>query len=84
MGLPVAIASAIGYVFAGWSATDLPRYSIGYVYLPAMIVIVAMSTLFAPLGARVAHAWPVLRLRKAFSLMMWILGAWMWWKALKP
>jgi uncharacterized protein len=83
IGLPVAIASAIGYVFAGWSVTDLPRYSIGYVYLPAMAGIVAMSMLFAPLGARVAHAWPVRRLRKAFSLMMWVLGAWMWWKAVR-
>ncbi|HXU66149.1 MAG TPA: sulfite exporter TauE/SafE family protein [Casimicrobiaceae bacterium] len=83
IGLPVALASAIGYAFAGWSAPDLPRYSLGYVYLPAIAVIVVMSTLFAPLGARVAHAWPVRRLRKTFSLMLWILGAWMWWKALR-
>jgi uncharacterized membrane protein YfcA len=82
IGLPVAVASAIGYVIAGWSAPDLPRYSLGYVYLPAMAGIVAMSTLFAPLGARVAHAWPVARLRTAFAVMMWVLGAWMWWKAL--
>ncbi len=84
IGLPVAVASTIGYAYAGWSASDLPRYSIGYIYLPAMIVMVAMSMLFAPLGARVAHAWPVVRLRKAFSLLMLILGAWMWWKALRP
>src|SRR6185437_12016189 len=83
IGLPVALASAIGYAFAGWSAPDLPRYSLGYVYLPAIAVIVVMSTLFAPLGARVAHAWPVRRLRKTFSLMLSILGAWMWWKALR-
>ncbi len=83
IGLPVAVASAAGYVLAGWSEPDLPAYSIGYVYLPAMAGIVAMSMLFAPLGARVAHAWPVARLRQAFALMMWVLGAWMWWKALK-
>ena len=83
IGLPVALASAIGYVYAGWSAPDLPRYSLGYIYLPAMAGIVVMSTLLAPLGARVAHAWPVRRLRRTFSLLLWILGAWMWWKALK-
>jgi len=82
IGLPVALASAIGYVYAGWSVPDLPRYSLGYVYLPAMAGIVVMSTLLAPLGARVAHAWPVRRLRRTFSLLLWILGAWMWWKAL--
>ena len=82
IGWPVAMASAIGFVFAGWHATDLPSYSLGYVYLPALAGIVVMSMLLAPVGARVAHAWPVARLRKAFSIMLWILGAWMWWKAL--
>jgi uncharacterized membrane protein YfcA len=82
IGWPVAVASAIGFVFAGWRATDLPPYAVGYVYLPALAGIVVMSMLFAPLGARVAHAWPVTRLRRAFAVMLWVLGAWMWWKAL--
>jgi len=82
IGWPVAVASAIGFVFAGWHATDLPPYSLGYVYLPALAGIVVMSMLLAPLGARVAHAWPVARLRKVFAIMLWVLGAWMWWKAL--
>jgi uncharacterized membrane protein YfcA len=30
----------------------------------------------------VAHAWPVARLKRAFALMLFVLGAWMWWKAL--
>ena len=76
------MASAIGFVFAGWRAADLPPYAVGYVYLPALAGIVVTSMLFAPLGARVAHAWPVTRLRKAFAVMLWVLGAWMWWKAL--
>ena len=58
------------------------RYAVGYVYLPALAGIVVMSMLLAPLGARVAHAWPVARLRRAFAVMLWVLGAWMWWKAL--
>ncbi len=82
IGWPVAVASAIGFVFAGWHATDLPPYSVGYVYLPALAGIVVMSTLLAPAGAKVAHAWPVARLRRAFSIMLFVLGAWMWWRAL--
>jgi uncharacterized protein len=83
IGWPVAVAAAIGFVFAGWHADDLPMHSLGYVYLPALAGIVVMSMLFAPLGARVAHAWPVARLRGAFALMLGVLGAWMWWKALR-
>ncbi|MEO8976555.1 MAG: sulfite exporter TauE/SafE family protein, partial [Casimicrobiaceae bacterium] len=82
IGWPVAVASAIGFVFAGWHVAELPPYSIGYVYLPALGGIVVMSMLLAPVGARVAHQWPVARLRKAFALMLFVIGAWMWWKAL--
>jgi uncharacterized protein len=82
IGLPVAVASTIGYVFAGWSTADLPLYSIGYIYVPATVGIVSMSMLLAPLGARIAHSWPVARLRKAFAIMMWVLGSWMWLKAI--
>ena len=82
IGWPVALASAIGFAYAGWGAAGLPPHSIGYIYLPSRAGIAAMSMLLAPLGARVAHAWPVTRLRKAFSVLLWVIGAWMWWKAL--
>jgi uncharacterized membrane protein YfcA len=84
IGWPVALASALGFVFAGWHADGLPAYSLGYVYLPALAGIVVVSMLFAPLGARAAHAMPVARLRVAFALLLFVLGAWMWWKALRP
>jgi uncharacterized membrane protein YfcA len=76
IGWPVSVAATIGYVIAGVAQDDLPRYAVGYVYLPAVV-----SMALAPLGARVAHAWPVARLRRAFALMLFVLGAWMWWKA---
>ena len=59
----------------------LPPYAIGYVYVPALVAIVITSTLLAPLGARMAHEWPVDRLRRAFAAMLFCLGAYMWWKA---
>jgi uncharacterized membrane protein YfcA len=71
----------IGYVFAGLRKTGLPPYSIGYIYLPALVAIVVTSTLLAPVGARVAHAMAVARLRYAFAAMLFVLGAYMWWKA---
>lgn len=83
LGIPIAIAASVGYVVAGLRKTGLPSYSIGYVYLPALVAIVLTSTLLAPLGARVAHAWPVARLRYAFATMLFCLGAYMWWKALQ-
>jgi len=82
IGIPVAIAATIGFMLAGWGKADLPRYAVGYVYLPALLGIVVTSTLLAPVGARVAHSLPVARLRHAFAAMLFCLGAYMWWKAL--
>ena len=82
IGWPVAVAATVGYVLAGLRHDDLPPYSIGYVNLPALAFVAAASMLLAPLGAKVAHAWPVRRLKRAFALMLFVLGAWMWFKAL--
>ncbi|MFO1302663.1 MAG: sulfite exporter TauE/SafE family protein [Burkholderiales bacterium] len=81
MSIPVAIFSTLGFVIAGWNKAGLPPHALGYVYLPALIGIVVTSTLLAPMGARMAHAWPVARLRYAFAAMLFCLGAYMWWKA---
>lgn len=82
IGIPVAIAATIGFMFAGWNKPGLPAYAVGYVYMPALVGIVVTSTLLAPVGARVAHALPVAKLRFVFSSMLFLLGAYMWWKAL--
>jgi len=70
LGFPIAVAGTIGYLAAGWNATGLPPYSAGYVYLPALLGVVAMSVLFAPLGARTAHRLPVKRLKRGFGILL--------------
>jgi len=82
IGWPVAVAATVSYIAAGLRQSDLPAYSIGYVYLPALLFVALASMALAPLGARAAHAWPVGRLKRAFAAMLFVLGAWMWVKAL--
>jgi len=74
IGLPIAIAGTVGYVYNGWGNEALPAYSIGYVYLPALFGIATVSVLTAPLGVRLAHALPVARLKKIFALLLFIVG----------
>jgi uncharacterized membrane protein YfcA len=83
LGLPIAIAATIGFIVAGMAKPGLPPYSVGYVYLPALAAVVAASMLSAPWGARVAHTWPVAKLRRAFALLMFALGAYMAWRAVR-
>jgi len=73
-GFPIAVAGTVGYVLQGSRVPDLPQWSLGYVYLPALALIVAASMPMAPLGARLAHRLPVKRLRVVFALMLFALG----------
>jgi uncharacterized membrane protein YfcA len=69
-GFPIAVAGTVGYVLNGLRVSGLPDGSLGYVYLPALAIIVAASMPAAPLGAKLAHRLPVKRLRIVFALML--------------
>ena len=83
LGLPIAVAATVGFIVAGLRQPDLPKWSLGYVYLPAMAAIVVASMLFAPVGASVAHRWPATKLRRAFAALLFALGAYMFSKAIR-
>ena len=66
---------SLSYLYAGWGHTDLPEWSVGYIYLPALLGIVLTSTQFARVGARLAHKLSPKRLKQAFALLMLLVGA---------
>jgi uncharacterized membrane protein YfcA len=74
IGIPLALAGTAGYITNGWNAAGLPGYTVGYIYLPALVGIVCTSVLTAPLGVRLAHSLPVLRLKKIFALLLILVG----------
>jgi uncharacterized membrane protein YfcA len=75
IGFPIALAGTTGYILQGLRAQGLPRWTVGYIYLPALVLVVATSMLAAPLGARLAHRVPVKRLRIVFALVLYALAA---------
>jgi uncharacterized protein len=66
-GLPIAVAGAIGFAVVGWGRSGLPDSSTGFVYWPAVLIMLAASMPTAPVGARLAHRLPVTLLRRAFG-----------------
>jgi uncharacterized membrane protein YfcA len=70
-GLPIAVAGTAGYIMHGLRVTGLPPASVGYVYLPALGLVVITSMLSAPLGARLAHRLPIKRLRTLFAVLLY-------------
>ncbi len=74
VGLPIAIAGVIGFIVAGLDNTGLPEWSLGYVFLPAALCIIATSIFFAPIGAKLAHRLPILTLRRIFAVFLALVG----------
>lgn len=79
VGLPIAIGGTVGYVFNGWGKAGLPAGSLGYVYLPALAILVAATMVTAPVGARLAHRLPVATLKRIFAGLLILLAAKMLW-----
>ncbi|MEI2644991.1 MAG: sulfite exporter TauE/SafE family protein [Candidatus Competibacter sp.] len=73
-GLPIALAGALGFVVTGLNAPDLPAWSLGYVYGPALLGVAVTSMLFAPLGAKLAHTLPTEMLKKIFAVFLAVVG----------
>jgi uncharacterized membrane protein YfcA len=80
LGLPIALASTVGYVIGGWSVPSALPGAVGYLYLPALFLIACTSVLTAPLGARTAHGMDVGRLRRVFAALLYGLAAYMLYK----
>ena len=82
LGFPIALANVTGYIVSGLSLTELPPYSFGYLWLPALAVIASCSVLMAPIGASTAHKLPVKQLKRVFAVVLYLLAAYMLYKGL--
>jgi len=79
IGLPIALAGTAGYIVNGLGAANLPPLSLGYVSLPALIGVVAVSVLTAPYGAKLAHDLPVPTLKRFFGFFVLAVATRMLW-----
>ncbi|RJG05369.1 sulfite exporter TauE/SafE family protein [Noviherbaspirillum cavernae] len=82
LGFPIALAGTLSNIYYGMRVPELPSGSLGYIYLPALLVISIGSVTTAPFGARTAHKLPVRSLKKVFAFTLYSLAAYMLYKAL--
>ena len=75
LGFPIALAGTLGYIWAGIGMPQMPPGSVGYIYLPALVVISIASMAMAPLGARTAHRMDIRPLKKVFATVLYGLAA---------
>ena len=63
----------------GFGAPNLPSLSFGYIYLPALVGVAAVSVLTAPYGAKLAHKLPVATLKRFFAVFLLAMATRMLW-----
>jgi len=84
LGFPIAVANTLGYVVGGWKLPAALPGAVGYLYLPALLLIASASVVLAPLGARAAHGMDVAQLKRLFALLLLGLAAYMLTRAWSP
>ena len=73
-GLPIAAASALSFLLIGWHNPQLPEWTLGFIYLPAVAGIAVTSMFFARFGARLAHKLSPRLLKRLFALLLFCVG----------
>lgn len=73
-GVLIAVASSIGYIYAGWGEANLPEQSLGYVYWPAFLGIVATSMLFVRVGVKIAALIDEKVQKKLFAVLLLVVA----------
>ncbi|WP_281545655.1 sulfite exporter TauE/SafE family protein [Grimontia sp. SpTr1] len=75
-GVFLALSGVIGFIFFGLTQPEtLPPYSVGYVYLPALIGIVVTSVMTTRYGARLATRLPTPIIKRVFAVFLLLVGA---------
>ncbi|MDX8431788.1 MAG: sulfite exporter TauE/SafE family protein [Candidatus Algichlamydia australiensis] len=73
-GLLVAVVGTISFLLFGLNDPVDASGQLGFVYLPAFLIIGIVSPIFAPIGAHFAHKIPTNTLRKIFALALILAG----------
>jgi uncharacterized protein len=79
-GFPIALAGAVGYIWAGRHLQLAPA-TVGYLYLPGLAVISIASVITAPIGVRTAHRISAAKLKTVFGVLLLAIAGYMLYKA---
>ena len=64
-GALLGLSGMLSFMVSGWGNPSMPDYSLGYIYLPAVLGITASSFFTSKLGATATSKLPVSTLKKA-------------------
>ena len=70
LGLFISLPAMIGYIISGQSVVGLPVWTVGYIYAPAVSIIMMTSIFCVPWGVKLAHFCPQRRLQILFGIFL--------------
>ena len=82
LGFPIALSNTIGYLIGGWSLPPALPGAVGFLFVPALLVIGVGSVVMAPIGVRTAHRLNKVHLQRVFAALLITLAAYMLYRAL--
>ena len=71
-GVTIALPSAIGFLLT--PVPDAPWGSIGAINIPAFLIVIAMTTITAPMGAALAHRLDPKKLKRVFAVFLMLVA----------
>lgn len=84
LGLFISVPAALGFMYIGLGEAGRPPYSLGFVNIPAFLLIIPSSVILAKVGAHVAHKASVPMMRKVFAIFLVIVSLKLWSDLLWP
>ena len=82
LGLVIGIPAALAMMVTGLGVEGRLPLSVGYANIPAALLILPLSVLCAPLGARMAHAMEPIWIKRAFAVFLCVTAIRMLWVAM--
>lgn len=74
IGFPLALAGSLGYFINGWNIQVQGQFSetgiLGFVHVPAVVILSICGFITAPIGANLAHKLPMNILKKVFATLL--------------
>ncbi len=75
LGVLIAVPGTIGFMVSGAGVVGRVEFSIGYVNIPALILIGVVASLVAPVGVALAHRLDPKKLKLTFAIFLCLVSA---------
>lgn len=74
LGTFIGVGATIGFIKNGIHIDHLPSYSLGYIYLPGLLLMTSSSLIFAKLATKWIHQISISSLKKIFACLLFMIG----------